>query len=179
MWVQIAISHVSQTLWEHKRCWHFQLTANSCFWVMSTMEAKDTGCSHVFFGERGGGVGRCSLRRGTLQKITVCYPTPGPAVEHSLVSCSKTWRVTPGIQLQRKRPSSHFALWASELQSQRSAQFNWSAHYFQLWKKKRKHRPTSTWECVYCLLYIIFSVFKTTNINKCAITEPTLLRLFN
>lgn len=49
MCVQIAISQASQTLWEHKRCWHFQLTANSCFWVMSTVEANGTGCSHVFF----------------------------------------------------------------------------------------------------------------------------------
>lgn len=49
MCVQIAISHVSQTLWEHERCWHFQLTANSCFWVMSATEANGTGCSHGFF----------------------------------------------------------------------------------------------------------------------------------
>ena len=50
MCVQIAFSPVSQRLWENKHCWHFQLTANSCFWVMSRTETNSTGCSGgVFF----------------------------------------------------------------------------------------------------------------------------------
>lgn len=95
------LCHVSQTLWEHGHCWYFQLTAHSCFKVMSTVEATTQAAPLGFF-----------WRRGKLQKITVCYPTPGLVVFFgSLVSCSKTWRVTLGIQLQLERPSLCRALW--------------------------------------------------------------------
>lgn len=146
MCVQIAISHVSQTLWERECSWHFQLTANSCFWVMSTTaQAALVVFFFFFFG--------CSLERGKLQKIAVCHSKPDPAVKHSLVSCSKTWCIIPGIQLQWERPSSCCALWGSQLYIHRSAHFTRLAHYFRSLKEKRKCRPTSARECLLCAVY--------------------------
>ncbi len=45
-----------------------------------------------------------SLGGEILQTDTVCHQTPGPAVQHSLVSCSKTWHVNLGVQFQRENP---------------------------------------------------------------------------
>lgn len=155
MCVQIAISHVSQTLWEHERCWHFQLTANSCFWVMSTTEANGTGCSRVlvfFFFLAAAWEGEhfkrshSAIRRQAQRSNILWFP----AAKHSALPRASNCREKDPVR----------TLWASQLQIHRSAHFNWSAHYFRTWKEKWKHRLTSAWECVYCLLYSILSFFR-------------------
>lgn len=49
-----------------------------CFWWRSK-----EGFAFIYFGH--------SLGRGVHQTDADCHQTPGPAVKHSLVSCSKTW----------------------------------------------------------------------------------------
>lgn len=98
---------VPYTFWGQECWWYFKLTGNSCFWVMCLMEVEKEWPAFIFFGR--------SLGRGILQTDAVCYQTPGPAVKHSLVSCSKTWHVTLGIQFQRERPSLCWALRGPQL----------------------------------------------------------------
>ena len=83
------LSHMFHIHSESKEClWFFPdklVTAVSewCVWWRSREQS-----AFIYFGH--------SLGRGTLQKDADCHQTPGPAVKHSLVSCSKTWHVTPG-----------------------------------------------------------------------------------
>lgn len=143
MCVLIANSHVPYTFWGQECWWYFQLTGNSCFWVMCLMEVESVACFYFHWpqprkGNTSNGRSLPSDARpsgqiffGFLQQNTACYPGCS-------VSIGKTQFVlgTAG--------STAGILQVSTFQLE-------ALHPIMGGKRKQK-RLTSTWECVYRLL---------------------------
>lgn len=137
------LCHVSHTLWEHGHCWYFQLTANSCFEVMSTVEAN-TQAAPLFFwlqpkkGKTSKDHSLLSNARtssllwvfGFLQQNMACYPGHPVAVRKTQFMSSTVGLTAADSQVRKVQLKPLLQIMEREMETQ-------------------------SWKCVYHLLNII------------------------